>query len=420
MWEESKRFYCFKRMENKKEEKVILIYGDNPKMSSGCAQIWDNLMGRLPKLKPKWKFLFVGWQNYNRPFEIDGYTMLPSDGVTPYSYTNLLSNIKKYNPNFFISMLDIGTQGGYIEQVNEARKSGWLGKWIAYSYLDTHDWEMLNWDEILSYPDINLVMSDFAEQQFTKHNVPNVKKIYAGVDTKVYYPLSNREDLRKKYGINDKFVIGFVGRNQRRKMLPALIKGFSQFSKDKNDVLLLLHTEEKQGDFDVNCLTARFEENDENLREKIQFIRGQLNNRMRQLIMPEEMNVFYNLMDVYCHASGGEGFGLPVIEALSCGVPVVYTDCSTAPELTNYGKVGFLLPVLEDKYGRKVSEIGANGVGNYVPDDKELANILNKLYDDWKTGGELLKKRGELSRRFALKYDWDIIAKEWISLLENE
>jgi glycosyltransferase involved in cell wall biosynthesis len=48
----------------------------------------------------------------------------------------------------------------------------------------------------------------------------------------------------------------------------------------------------------------------------------------------EDMPLLYNAADVYLHPSEYEGFGLPVLEAMACGVPVVANECASIPEFT--------------------------------------------------------------------------------------
>ena len=59
----------------------------------------------------------------------------------------------------------------------------------------------------------------------------------------------------------------------------------------------------------------------------------------------KEMADRYRQMDLLVMPSVREGFGLAVAEAMSCGLPVVATDCSAIPELIDEGKGGFLCPV---------------------------------------------------------------------------
>ena len=61
----------------------------------------------------------------------------------------------------------------------------------------------------------------------------SIDMIHLGVDTSIYRPLENREELRKKFKLDGKFVIGCIARNQTRKRLDKLIEGFAKFSAKK-------------------------------------------------------------------------------------------------------------------------------------------------------------------------------------------
>lgn len=53
----------------------------------------------------------------------------------------------------------------------------------------------------------------------------------------------------------------------------------------------------------------------------------------KQRFSDEDMAAIYTSLDVLLATSGGEGFGLPVIEAQACGVPVIVSNCTAQPEL---------------------------------------------------------------------------------------
>ena len=55
--------------------------------------------------------------------------------------------------------------------------------------------------------------------------------------------------------------------------------------------------------------------------------------------VPEEgMPLLFNAADVYLHTSEYEGFGLPVLEAMTCGVPVIANNKASIPEIVgSYG-----------------------------------------------------------------------------------
>jgi len=404
--------------------KVILTMGDDPKMSSGYGQVWDNLLTNWTKEKPDWDFYHVGWQNMDRAHKtVEGYTMLPRKKDS-HGVDCLLEYLMQYKPDVFVSLCDVGFQAGYMQSVFEAKKQGWTGKWVAYTPIDTHTWEAVYWDKIFDSPDVNVAMAEYGEKMMKEHSVPNVVTIPHGVDLETFKPVEDRELLKQNPLVKDRFVVGFVGRNQIRKMVDRLIKGFAQFSKGKEDVLLLLHTDlhPQVIGWDLSAILAKFEKEidpDIDKFRKIILTKEQLDPDSRQRVHPGDMNDFYNMMDIFCFATGGEGFGLPAIECQAAGTPLMMTACTTAFELTDYGKHGFQIPVLLDKYDRYVTFIGNNGIENVFPDDVALAKGLEELYADWKSGGKKLKEESEKARNFAQKYDWGPIAKKWLDLFEN-
>lgn len=52
------------------------------------------------------------------------------------------------------------------------------------------------------------------------------------------------------------------------------------------------------------------------------------------------MNEVYNVIDVFLLSTSGEGFGIPIIEAMACEVPVLATDYTTTPELVKLNNAG--------------------------------------------------------------------------------
>lgn len=69
----------------------------------------------------------------------------------------------------------------------------------------------------------------------------------------------------------------------------------------------------------------------------------------------DDMPALYNKADIFLFPTFREGFGLAVAEAMSCGLPVVASNCSSIPELLDDGKGGFLCPVGEiDAFVEKI------------------------------------------------------------------
>jgi len=388
----------------------IMSMGDNPLVSSGYGTVWNNLLGRWVKLKPDWEFDHIGWQEYNREHKtIEGYTMLPR-GNQDYGYDVLLHYLSKYNPDILVTLCDVGFQAPYNKIIRDAKLAGWKGRWVAYTPIDTHGW-CVTWNEDLAFPDANVAMSDFGAKQMKKYGLKRIYTIPHGVDLETFKPL-DRKKIKEKYKVTDYFVVGFVGRNQRRKMVDRLLLAFANFSKGKNDVRLVLHTDEdaKEG-WSIEALVKLFK-----IEDKVIMTKKGLNPLIRQGITPEILNEIYNAMDVFGYLTGGEGFGLPAVECQSAGTPLVMTNTTTAED---FCKPENRIEVLKDSYGRDVIDRGYNGVYFKYPDDLASAKMFDKFYNMWKFDKDKLEKERQEARKTAEKFSWDMFAPQWLDLFEK-
>jgi glycosyltransferase involved in cell wall biosynthesis len=119
-----------------------------------------------------------------------------------------------------------------------------------------------------------------------------------------------------------------------------------------------------------------------------------------------DMCRLYSAFDVLLGTTGGEGAGLPYLEAASCGVASVYTNYAAAPEYA--GPTG--VPVNAENY----VVINTPGTRYYVADVDGIAEGLRKIYD---ADREKLAKR---CRAFAEKMCWENIIKDyWTPFLQS-
>ena len=125
------------------------------------------------------------------------------------------------------------------------------------------------------------------------------------------------EDLQIKFGLPKKYVL-FVGTIQPRKNISRLIDAFAAVGKKHKDVSLVIVG--KKGWLYGPILA---EPKKMNIEEKVHFL---------DFVNNEELAVLYKHAICYCLPSLYEGFGLPVLEAMQHGCPVITSNVSSLPE----------------------------------------------------------------------------------------
>lgn len=162
---------------------------------------------------------------------------------------------------------------------------------------------------------------------FKQSDIDNgkVKIVQNGIDSKQFdYNLSVREQIRAEYGVNDKTVIGHVGRFYHPKNHPFIIDVFNEYHKKNPESVLML-----VGDGETR---AEMEKKAESLGLKNEI-----------LFMGVRSNVyeFEQAFDLFLMPSLYEGLPVAGIEAQAAGLPVVAADTITK-EMDVTGNCKFL------------------------------------------------------------------------------
>lgn len=162
------------------------------------------------------------------------------------------------------------------------------------------------------------------------YGINNTVVIYNGVDTDRFkIDTKAGRNFREKYNLDsDKIILGYL----------------SRFAPHKNHMFLLKFMKYYWKDFQL-LLVGKGE-----YREKCEdFVRT---NRVKNVkflgFLPDnQIPAFYNALDVYIHPSLWEGYGLPIIEAMACGKPVVAWKNRVGSELVSK-ETGILVNTVEN------------------------------------------------------------------------
>jgi len=166
-----------------------------------------------------------------------------------------------------------------------------------------------------------IAVSDSTRRDLIAHTAAPADKITVVYEAAgpAFQPVTDAATLaavRQKYGLPQDFVL-FVGTIEPRKNLATLLKAF-QVSRFTFHALKLVIAGRQGWLFEEILAQAR------ELGPAVQFIGG---------VLPEDLPALYSAARLFVLPSLYEGFGLPVLEAMACGTPVVCSHASSLPEV---------------------------------------------------------------------------------------
>jgi glycosyltransferase involved in cell wall biosynthesis len=149
-----------------------------------------------------------------------------------------------------------------------------------------------------------------------------------GYDRAGHFPLPAQQvaAFRQRKGLPARFWL-FLGTLEPRKNLPTLLQAYAALP-PRERLPLILAGGKGWGYDDIFAAIERYK-----LVNAVTF---------PGFIPAEELPLWYNSAEAFIYPSVFEGFGLPVLEALACGTPVLVSDVSSLPEVV--GDAGLRLP----------------------------------------------------------------------------
>jgi len=206
-----------------------------------------------------------------------------------------------------------------------------------------------------------------------------IKVTYLGVDDN-FKPIEEKDcgGIRKKYGLDGKFIFSLG--QVPRKNVERLIKAFKEF-KYNDEFLLVIGGAGNEGPW-----ISKYNKLIQNL---------QLNDRVKLIgyVPYEELPLLYNSCEFFVFPSLYEGFGIPILEAMSCGTAVITSNVSSLPEI---GKDAVLYV---DPY-----------------DEEDISNKMQNLTENHQLKDSFIKK-GLLR---AKEFSWQKMAQDTLRIYEEQ
>lgn len=198
--------------------------------------------------------------------------------------------------------------------------------------------------------------------------------------SEAFRPIHDAQALaerRRKYRLPEAFVL-FVGLIEPRKNLPLLLRAYARLAARRDIPPLVLAGRGGWGARQVEQLVKTL-----GLQEKVHFAG----------YFPDcDLPFVYNLAQVLVYPSTYEGFGLPPLEAMACGTPVIATDAAALAE--NIGEAGLLIPPL---------------------DEQALEDALQTLIDN----PALQKHLAQVGIKQAAEFSWERTARLTLKVYES-
>ena len=204
-----------------------------------------------------------------------------------------------------------------------------------------------------------VAISDMVERDIIRwYGIPEDKidVVYNGVDIERFHPRNRqyREEIKKRHGIGDEFVLLFVSNNFRMKGLGPLIRAVADLKREEPRPL--------------KCLILG--------RDKI-FLYMRLAKRLelsKEIIFAGstgEPEKYYGAADLLVHPTFYDACSLTVLEALASGLPVITTSSNGASGVLSHGEDGWVIDDMEkgDQLKRAIK---------YFLDDKVREQASNR------------------------------------------
>lgn len=221
-----------------------------------------------------------------------------------------------------------------------------------------------------------ITVSDFEmENIISKLGIPRERMamIYNGYND-WFKPIEDKDEIYKKY-IAESGYFFFLGNTDPKKNTERTLVAYSKYLEQSNVKRKLL-----MADLDADYLNGIIERNHiENIRDNIV---------MPGYIVNSDLPYIYNNAYAFLYTSLRESFGIPLLEAMACGTPVITSNTSSMPEIG--GKDAILInPENSDEITEMMLRLETDQ--DFYEQQRQIGLERTKLFSWRKTAKNLLK-----------------------------
>lgn len=402
----------------------ILWVGDSPTVSTGFARCTRAVCDHLEKLG--WDVNILGLNYYGSPHDFP-YKIYPcyeptDFGLDVYGRYRLARLIVTLEPDVVVILNDPWNIKGYLQEIDRIRDRISIPpiiSWLAVDSKNQRGYE-LN-DPLISHV---AVWTQFAADELVKGGYKNndssntgISIVPLGVDTSIFYQTNKAESRRLIFPDiidalplpDDAYIVGVVGRNQYRKRLDLTIEYFAEWIKSKSIdnayLYLYIAPTGDTGGCDIRSLVKYYGIGRRVILAEPNIGVGQDEQFMRSV---------YSAMDCYLTTSQAEGWGLPALEAMACGVSCILPDAAAFSAQGGWTKeVALHVPCLSRALTAPLNSFPYT-IGS-IPNKSATVQSLQLIYTEerWR---QALSERG---MALARDLTWDNTARLFREVLER-
>lgn len=383
----------------------VLTLGDSPLLQTGFGKVNHRAVRRL--LSEGHQVASVAGLVTEPELQVqsdDFQLFYPQDKGDSLGLRQIIPAVEEFKPDVVYSTSDPGT--------------------ASLLAMGTPDMPAYFYSPIEGEPIVNQFWREFITTMTTattsKYGADVVKKelgveipwYYHGIDHDTFNVTGIRNNVRSALGWEDKFVITCVATNVKRKQIPRLIEAFAKLKHQykQKDMVLYLHMVPFQNHWlegwNLTEIARMYQVENEvffhpHMVKKNDFAAVRTDDSGNPGLV--EM---YNASDLFVLPSQVEGFGLPIAEAMACGLPVLVTKYAAGWEVAQPAGQG--IPV-------KDWEVHKSGTVYANVDTDLLAKMILKLKRNPKEL-ERMRQRG-LER--VTDFTWDAFEDSLVANLES-
>jgi len=405
-------------------DKKIVIFGDDPTGPTGFGKIVKHLAAAV--VSAGFKPVVVGLkEHYGNPVG-DTEIINVLENNDPRGFETLSKVLKTEDIKIVISIGDPWDIQGLV-QIKQQYPFSWIGytpvdstpypRYILltkdpHQYLDVA-FLMQQMDHIVTYSGfgktaIRKMLAEAAAGDWLQP-ARDIQMIYLGVDTDRYAPQKKTESRKLFQGVvaKDTLLFSCMKANSIRAGFDSLFAAWATYLARAGAIdaalvkksRLYLHTAIENGGYPVSILMQRYGlENNVLLNPGI---------KPGECFPEEDIAATHNASDIVVSTARGEGFGLNILEAMSCSIPCIVPDYGCPAE---YGGKAVLRVPIAATFNPEFATTDFA-----IVDVDKMADMMLELA----VNPEKRARMGNKGREIAATMTWKVFIEQWGAIVED-